>query len=614
MEVSKKNLIVLTDYDDFKAIEPYLLEQSDFLAMTPSAMLACQSRQLKYLSPDDFYHYSKFRTDNCNLMQEADELFSTLDRKYKDLLNFPRAFKGNSFSFLKFFSDLHYISKIGREVSSRYKKVYLIGIPMEKDLFTVNLKVCLSLLWFPDFNIASRRGLNLFASCCLSAQCVWFKFNKSQKRFKGINKYQILYLVERIWRKVLLIFKPFLLKMQKCGKRIIFIVVDAYEVNRLKKYLPEFSSVDPTVRSLQRIKDNRVKRLNLKPLFLEEVKEFIKNWFPGFEKYVFELFVLYHSEVLCSLNSFSDNVKETFKCYQPSALFYSIGALSVYEDVYGYFANQMNIPVFFFQHAGAATSAFAPHHFQRYLEHNENINKINILQSKKEKEGLSKNKNSSVNGPALGSIKLYNMYMRQAKMACSQTRRRVLYCPNPFPFYGSYKDCMFNSSDKLLFEVNQSIIEGTHKFNLSMDIKLNRTSHEAEDYFYFKQLIKNQKDAKSRVLTGFPAERIINNYGLFLLDGIVTAMLQMFVVLDVPIILYLKDTEFIYQESMADMRERFYFVKNSSDLESYLSLFAQGKLPSKFSSGFVDKYAFPIDGGDPGIRISNYIREELGKG
>lgn len=607
MGMIKNNLIVLTDYDDFKVIEPHLLEQCDLLAMTPSAMFACQERRLKYFVSDDFYHYREFRTANLRLIQETDELFSLLDKKYSGFLNFPRAFKGNIYPFLVHFAGLHYISKVGREVSRQYKKIYLIGMQIERDLFKVNVTFSLSGLWLSTFDVNSKRGLNFFAAC-LSGQCVWLKFNKPRKWIKAINKYQILFLGKLVYKRIISILKSDSLKTQKGKKKIIFVMLDAYEVKLLKKYLPEFLCFDPTIKLLQIARDDKSERLNLKPLFLEELKDFVKDWFHSFEKYIFGLFVSYHNNVLCRLNSFSESVKEVFGDYRPSALFYSVCALLIHEDICAYFANQMNIPVFYFQHAGVAQSAFSVHPYQRYLEHNDNIMKINIFQGKKEKENLSKN--TSVNGQALGSIKLYNIYIGRKKNILLQKKRRILYCPSPSVFY-YYKDYMVNNSDKDLFEINQNVIEVANKFDVRMDIKVNHTRHEADDYFYFRTVIKKQKSAKFRILTGFLAETIINNYGLFLSDFIVTAMLPVFMILDAPIILYLKGTSTLRQESIADMRERFYFANSKSDFEKYLDLFVRGELPSKFSHDFVDKYAFSIDGEDPGTRISKYIRKQL---
>jgi len=168
---------------------------------------------------------------------------------------------------------------------------------------------------------------------------------------------------------------------------------------------------------------------------------------------------------------------------------------------------------------------------------------------------------------------------------------------------------MGNVCDKELFEKNKDIINSVKKFQLQMDIKLIETP-ERDQYLYFKKVVKNRERENIRVLKGFPAEEIIGNYGLIILDYLVSALLPVSIVLDCPTIIYLKDTSYLKEETKPDLEERFYLVNNKSDLEKHISLYASGKLKSKFSSDMVDKYAFPINAGDPGIRISDYMRKK----
>ena len=88
-------------------------------------------------------------------------------------------------------------------------------------------------------------------------------------------------------------------------------------------------------------------------------------------------------------------------------------------------------------------------------------------------------------------------------------------------------------------------------------------------------------------------------------------MVQSSIVLDIPIIMYLEDIACLREEIMPDIKERFYLVQNKSDLEKYINLYNSGKLESKFSLDIVNKYAFPVNAGDPGVNISDYIQREI---
>ena len=52
-------------------------------------------------------------------------------------------------------------------------------------------------------------------------------------------------------------------------------------------------------------------------------------------------------------------------------------------------------------------------------------------------------------------------------------------------------------------------------------------------------------------------------------------------------------------------------MKDKSDLEKHIELYARGELASKFSLDIVDKYAFPINGKDPGRSIADYIKKKV---
>ena len=49
-------------------------------------------------------------------------------------------------------------------------------------------------------------------------------------------------------------------------------------------------------------------------------------------------------------------------------------------------------------------------------------------------------------------------------------------------------------------------------------------------------------------------------------------------------------------------------MRNRSELRNILAKYKEGELPSKWSKDFVDKYVYPVNDGNPGVNIANYIR------
>ena len=603
MNTFNKDLIVLIDCADLKFIDPILLKNCDRLAMTLGAMSALEQNKLSYLTFDDFYDYRQFRIDNAELMKATEDLFSVLDKKYEPLLGFPRAFTGNIYWFLCLFGNMYYISRICEKIDKNYNKVYFVGSPVHNTLFKIDLEFTSKGPTFHKFIRGLDNKVGMFR-VCLPSKFIWLNNVYPKRLSLNINSYRSICTIKQLPKRALLKFKSFLSNLARKEKKVIFVIQDGYEVGLVKKYMPEFLFINPISRLLRMIKNGNMNTANINKQFSEELEKFVNEWFPQFKKYVFELFTIYHNKILCCLNPFLENLKETFHRYEPIALFYSRGANRVYEDLYAYFANQRNTSIFYFQHGG--TDIFRRQPFQKYLEQNNNIKKINILQSKVEKEFFTKNDFSE--SEALGSIKLHNLFLNSSK-GTSKKQNKILYCSSFFNSY-SYGTLMRHAPDRYLFEVNKDVIDTVNEFKLKMDIKLHPCD-ENYNYLYFKSLLRGQQSKNIRVLKGFSAEEIIKNYGILILDCIVTALFPVSIVVGIPVILYLKDTSWLREEAISDMEKRFYLVRNKSDLERCISSYSRGELKSKFSLDIVDKYAFPIDSGDVGVSISRYIRGKI---
>ncbi len=612
IEMTCKGLLIIIDRVDLKSIDPILLKKCDRVAMTPDAILALEESNLTYFTFDDFYSRKQFISDNSIFNKATEDFFTICDEKYKLLIGFPRAFRGNIYWFLHFFADVFYISKVCKAISNVYEDIYIVGNLEYMGSFKVDLDFSSEDLSFTSFATGINSKVNMlktyFSGKC---KCIWLNQHNNQRPDRGDNRglfnslKHIAQKILRIGKKVPLVFRYIVFKRTRRKRNAIFVIQDGYEVSLIKRQLLEFLFIDPVDKIFNKEKHVYARRLDLEQPCTKELKEFVNKWFVGFHDHIFRLFKLYHYNILCRLSFVLKRIEVMFDYYKPIALFYSISSNKIYEDVFAYIANQRGIPVFYFQHGG--TSIFFRHPYQCVFEQNKHIKKVNILQSRLEKDLLGEK--VFPESQVLGSSSFYNLALKCSKNNISK-RRKILYCPAPFNSY-AYKDLVLHVSDREIVEVNKDIVKTASHFLLGMDIKVNDSANGRHSSQYFKNMIKNWRYNKTRVLANFPVEEIIDNYGLLILDSITTALLPTAIALNMPVIMYLKDTSYLREEPARDLRERFYFVENKLDLEKCVRLYASGKLDSKFSADIVDKYAFPIISGDPCVEIANYVRRKV---
>ena len=602
MKEYKKDVILLIDYIDLDSIDSSLLKKCDRVAMTTDAMLAFKQKKLSYMTFDDIYCRREFHKDNTRLIESTETLFYLLDKRYEVLLKFPRAFTANIVYFLSFFANTYYISRICKKIETDYAKIYLVGTSQYQGKFKVEMDFSLNGIAFNKFNVGLLNRINIFREY-LSPACIWFDGNKrSLFGLKIIRyKYKILHAVQQICRRAFTIFT----KRKSFAQRdSIYIIQDGYEVKFLKRCMPGFNYIKPLNKLRQIIANIDNDNLSIDYLYDITIRDFANQWFPGFEEHIFELFDTYNNRILSYLRPFLEYIERRFESDKPVALYYSIGANRICEDMYAYVANKKDVPVFYFQHGG--TTIFYKHPHQKYVEQNVNIKKINIYHSRVENNFFMNRESSG--SKALGSARLYDLHNSYRKKGADD-KARILYCVSVFNPY-NYRDLMTNITDKEFFNINHEILDIVDNYKLAIDIKVH-PSDENYNYHYFIHLLEQGNRKDIRVLKGFPIEMIIDNYRLLILDCIGTILVPISLVLDIPVILYLKDSSLLREETVSDLRERFYIVKSRSDLEKYIALYKAGKLRSKFSLDIIDKYAFGTNSKEPSDLISDFIKQRL---
>lgn len=153
---------------------------------------------------------------------------------------------------------------------------------------------------------------------------------------------------------------------------------------------------------------------------------------------------------------------------------------------------------------------------------------------------------------------------------------KILYCTSPFNFT-SPRGLMTSVPDKLKHEINKDIISICKELNLRLDIKVHPHMGES-NVDYFKRLVSFMGNKATKVMAYPAAEKLILKYDLILTEHLSSALVPVFLVIDKPVIAYLKNTSYLRRETYPDLKNRFYIVKNKKKLKRKLILFKQGRL------------------------------------
>jgi hypothetical protein len=591
---------MLVGHAEADFVDKKLLEDSDVYALTPSAMLACEKMGIPHLTDEDLYSFHLFRKENEEIRTAVEELFSRLDSLYADIVNFRRAFTANIYWFSILFSDLFYVTRICAEINRMYAKVYIVGERTCRGPLRFDYRISAS-GFIPRFATLENK-VRMFATC-LSGRSIFIETKKARRLSALPDMRYLPFALERIAGAVISRMR----KMQEAkdsrdGKKIIFVLQDGYEVNIFRR---RFKESYICINILEEIDKGLVISSaagnSIKKLYDKEVADFTKRYFSAFAKDVEKLFDIYLEKIVSRIEVVRQALRRSVDAYKPVAFFYSQGSNTVYEELAASIAMDRDIPIYYFQH-GSSVQVFHNDPYQKYHEHNQNVRKIQVLHSQMEKRMYDEVYDME-GGEALGSMKLYNVFSRQAGKKMTSTK--VLYCPACFNYH-AHKQVLYTVPDKEMFEAGKDILRCAGNSGLGMDIKTH-PGQESYQREYFSEMIRAYRLNNMKVLWKLPAERIIDNYGLLVLDYISTVLIPVSFVYNIPVIMYLKDVSILNPYTAGDLAERYHLVRNREELNRSMELFKHGKLPTKFSMKAVDRYVFPVKNGDPALRILDHI-------
>ncbi len=601
-------LAIVSGHWDSSQLKEVKLSNTDVLAFDLPAMQACRLCGIPFLTPSDFYSSDEFRWTFRQMLSEIQPLFENLDRKYTSEITYPHAFKGNMYPFFCYFADLHYLRALGRAINQRYadKCIMMTGfedmeadrtlVPMSCDIFESQL-----------FTKSEARIYNLRHLSKLLGQPPIMRVPPPKqdwlKRRTLVNLHRRYgYLLRPTNWSVL--FEKLKTRFgskanARNGQKIIWCIQDGFDVAALKKYMPDFAFVNPIRGLLEKGKDFAVNDIG--PIYKEAVLA-LEELYPEWASEIAVLMEKYHEGVVCRLAPVAERITEQLHIDQPRCALYSIGAVIPLETLYAWVLNQYKVPIFSFQHGGSNLYFNTPQN--KYVEFNDDIDQTVLCVSKIEAELRQKKDQRS--GPATsGAIRLFEWHQSRRRRRQAAGNGRVLYVQGRYPSE-AWKGLFGSEGEDVLFAKHEQFFDLAAKYDFPLDIKLFPGT--AKCYApYFRRFIQRYGLNNARLLYDVPAEVVAPNYSLIIVEYIGSALNAFFMALDRPIVYYLAERDLVNPVIAHDFYRRHYVAHDGKELDEVLGSYKRGRLASKYSSDYVDKYVYPLQSGNPGIRIAQML-------
>lgn len=561
------------------------------MALTPWAMGFLDKNGIPYRTSSDFYGRDEFRTDLEELNKNLIETLSNLDAVYDKLTGFPYVYSSNIYWFLIVLQDLLYLETLYSRLRKSYREITPIVSPSSNPPNLINFKnlsmhSLLGLLYFDNKLTIFNDPPIMPDKKTIKCKTLYYKY----RLIRYINR--LIHLNHKIHLNKLVKSKT----QPKKDANNIFIIQDGHEVSYVADEMKEFNFIYPCAEIKKKVSDLEPAEYDFNDI-LAIVNDCLSSRFVVLKDFVLEIFRQYNSEIAGRAVQTVELVGAVLRKQQPKALLYSVGANDLLETVFACTANKLNIPVVYFQHGGSMQ--YVNHPYQKYFERDTRIKKTQIINAKAE---LAEAAHDGAECRVYGSPSKYYFLKRPHRR-----NNKILYCCGPFPHW-AYKELLFNVDDHDCYQINRDILKAIDRTGLAIDVKVHVTK-EFSNYNYFKELFADYNLRDSKVIFGTRAETIMPQYSLIILEYLPTALLSLALAVECPVILYLKDTTVINPKIRTDLLDRCYLVNNYADLQRVLESYREGRLESKWTAQFVDRYLYPLDHGDPAKNIAGFITE-----
>jgi hypothetical protein len=555
----------------------------DVLALSLPAMASLRNRNIHFLTPEDIYPRTSFESDAKEFSAAALNWLTACDQVCEAGLGVERAFSGNGFWFLHRLSDIHYLHSLSARIIGTGLVIRFVTSGEIKPL--PQLQCDFGTLRFADVGVGLGHALT-FLAAAIPAFSV--RVDDLGGVFESpISAEPLMSLIRRapeILVRRLKAWRPLQHRKGVAGQRY-WIIQGGYDVDVLKDFWPdaEFVTVAPQLEA----DGMRAPGADISALE-EDVRDlteaFANRWLPAYSIWQRDWIAKYLRNVVARLPAVGQQQDQWLGAESPSAILYSIGAQTILESMVARTANRKGIPVFYFKHGGPETLFVQPSVFDQFFEHDPTIERVQFIHSLVEQD--------SFKGMTRVSTHVVGPLVRVAGQAHEKahTSSRVLYSVGP-PAHYTFKEMSKVITDAERFRFASALVESAAIVGVPLDIKV----HPAEwrigwDFFNELLLRKSSQKQNTRLIAGGAFERIIDRYGLLVVDIIPTRVLSHALSLDIPLIVYLP-TEFNARYStIRDLAQRAYLARSEEELHSLMSAFRHGDLPPLRSREFDERY------------------------
>lgn len=597
-------LVIVQSANDCNRLKKY--KNTDFLVFTPEVMQKMDLYGISYKTIEDFYSSKDYVEDIKVFNGTLESLLYELDDVCTSCVDFSYSYSGNAIYFFTWLDDVFYLDHLIKKIGQKYSKTFVYNVyKPKKPLSSSNILSYAELVSDVSNGTVSfplERGVDRSIGIMFNVLKMefiadrktppnliglLFKFNSFYGRLRA--KLKGLY---QEFKKSVLTNKSKGVKKSE----VIYVVQDGYEVKPLKQFLTDYDYKSSTSSLRYDLSSKTPHEVKLEAVD-HILDDFISQEFFFLNKNVELIFKSYHKEVVGRVDLFKDAAQNEIAKLKPRTMLFSMGIRDVFDMIMARTANALEIPVVFFQHGG--TLVFQVPLCQKYIELNSNIKKHLIINANRELK-IVQHLGSSV--VPLGSIYRFDVINGET---VKQTKE-ILFSAEPYECT-VYRGLIDGLSCHNSYKTSGDIVSTISNNQLAVDIKIHPSGQE-ESYGYYHQLSKKYKNTK--IITGYPVEAIFKKYKLIVLTYTGSATLPTFLAYNVPVILFIErfDDLVIDDVSKQALINRCYVVKDRIELRDVLVRYKYQGLPSKWSKDFVDQYVYPVDKGNPGINIANYIR------
>ena len=600
-------LIIIQSLNDLSLLKKNDLIKSDILVFSQKIMLKLDKYKIKYKTIENFFSSENYFKDVLPYRSKVKNFLFKLDRVSEKFVNYPYLYSGNELYFLTWFDDLFYLERLISYIKINYKKVYLLSTYEPKNLDKIKF----------SFSMLNSKKINGTIS---------FPYERSEERNIQLiyNSIDIIFIKDKTlldsipmkfkifhsWNRLLNYYKRKIHIKRPKNKKVLgnknaYLIQESYEVIYLKKYLSMYNYLNPVGKLRKEIEHEKI--LDHKNFTLVEntIKKFTQENLKSFNQYLNIFISSYLIELATRVIIFKEKFNKLIIKDKPCFLLLGAGTRDIFDTICCHVANKNKIPVFIFQHGGSRVFFYTP--YQESLEYNKRVFKYLIVQSKLDALNLP---NESTNVNYFGSIEQYE---EMNILPYYEPSKEILFCLGPDTNY-SFRQLLNNFSVKKKYSQFLDIIDCFENEELRVDVKLHPTGQN-DNLICCREIIKDRGFKNIKIIYGGSAERISLKYKLIIIDSLASAIVKHFLCLKVPIIIYESDFDklIVNKEVLSDLSKRCYIARNKNELKKIILKYKHKELDSKWSKKIIDKYVYPIEEGNPGVNISNYINDTVMK-